>query len=216
MYQVWSDQAQCSPRTPAPPAEVGARRHPVGQRCQLPAPQSSDATLNARSLGSGMSRSGAKNGAFPAASSSARAKLRDPGAGVRRGYRRHRPVAAPFGDGCSALFCNSCEQLHSTQVRSRRWKPGSGGILAPPARSALTSPSPAPHKHGHLVVATDERRELVRARAAALDRLRYAVERVAAALFERQTGSRPGAGTCAVIRTEPGSASACTRAATYS
>ena len=27
-----------------------------------------------------------------------------------------KPLAAPFANGCSGVFCKSCEQLHSPQV----------------------------------------------------------------------------------------------------
>src|SRR5271166_1878862 len=63
---------------------------------------------------------------------------------------------------------------------------------------ALPRPLPAAHQHGHLIVAADERRELACAGAASAaaranepeqrDRLRHALERVAAAfLDDKQT-----------------------------
>ena len=109
------------------------------------------------------------------------------------------------------MFCNSCEQLHSTQVCGVSREPDMK--LLDQARFAesrladdhhqlaiaLPRPLPAPHQHRRFVVAADQRREIARAGAASAaarahqpeqsHRLRHALERVRAALLgDEQSG----------------------------
>ena len=79
---------------------------------------SSAAKAGTRSIGSGMSRSGASKGRFSAGSSLTCASelsssARRCAAGTSAPPKRWRPHSAI---GCSGVFCRSCEQLHSTQV----------------------------------------------------------------------------------------------------
>ena len=79
---------------------------------------SSGASFGARSSGSGMSSSGASSGACSPGSSFtcasvASSSARRFSAGVSAPPKRWRPHSA---SGCSGVFCNSCEDDHSTQV----------------------------------------------------------------------------------------------------
>ena len=189
----------------------------TGECRKLPARGSSGAKANARSAGSGMSRSSASKGTFSAGSSLTSASVlsrsaRRCSAGTSTLPNRWRPHSVI---GCSGVFCNNCEQLHSAQVcgvshADQREIPRSGATCRGRARrrSAAAArrpdaPAPSVDQQCDFLFATHERCEMTLARAASAavrpyqpeerHRLGHALKIVAATFLDDEQADNLGA-----------------------
>ena len=160
------------------------------------------------------------------------------GEALLRGSLRRRTAARPHSAiGCSGVFCRSCDALHSTQVCGVSAEPraelldeprlADAGLADDEHELALACPRalPAAREQAELLLATDERRQRPRAAPSAAAARAHDADRArpapATPLSSRAPLSsatkRPATWRCtsAVTSTEPGSATAWTRAATF-